>query len=218
MPSNQLRCVAFGAVLASGFFALPRLTAAKDPTLLNASYDVTRELYRDVNAAFVASWKKSSGATVTINQSHGGSIKQARAVIDGLPADVVTMNQALDIDMIAEKGHLLPADWAGRLPNQSVPFTSTIVFLVREGNPKKIRDWADLVRPGVVPVIPNPKTSGTAATATSRPGPPRCAPVAVTRPPRARSWASCSRRSRSWTRAAAARRRPSSSAGSATCC
>ena len=133
--------------------------AAGPTTLLNVSYDVTRELYRDINPAFAASWKKQTGGDVTINQSHGGSSKQARAVIDGLPADVVTMNQALDIDAIAGAG-LLPQDWAGRLPNRSVPFTSTILFLVREGNPKNIHDWADLVRPGVVPIIPNPKTSG----------------------------------------------------------
>lgn len=134
-----------------------RATAAV--TLLNASYDVTRELYRDINPAFAAAWKKETGGDVTINQSHGGSSKQARAVMDGLPADVVTMNQALDIDAIAATG-LLPRDWGERLPNHSVPFNSTILFLVRKGNPKNIRDWADLVRPGVVPVIPNPKTSG----------------------------------------------------------
>jgi len=128
-------------------------------TLLNASYDVTRELYRDINPAFAAAWKKQTGGEVAINQSHGGSSKQARAVIDGLPADVVTMNQALDIDAIAGAG-LLSKDWASRLPNHGVPFTSTILFLVRQGNPKNIHDWADLIRPGVVPIIPNPKTSG----------------------------------------------------------
>jgi len=160
MLSLRIRGLALGAALSCLLLLTASRGMAKDATLLNASYDVTRELYRDVNAAFIASWKKTSGATVTINQSHGGSSKQARAVIEGLQADVVTMNQTLDIDMIAEKGHLLPADWASRLPNQSVPFTSTIIFLVRDGNPKKIRDWADLVRPGVVPIIPNPKTSG----------------------------------------------------------
>lgn len=155
------RCVYFVSTVfvaaISTVAAPPRAAAAT--TLLNASYDVTRELYRDVNPAFAAAWKKQTGSDVTINQSHGGSSKQARAVIDGLQADVVTMNQALDIDAIAATG-LLPQDWAARLPNRSVPFNSTILFLVRKGNPKNIHDWADLIRPGVVPVIPNPKTSG----------------------------------------------------------
>jgi sulfate/thiosulfate-binding protein len=133
---------------------------ARDVTILNASYDVTRELYRDINGAFVAARKQRTGEAVTINQSHGGSSKQARAVVDGLPADVVTMNQALDIDLIVEKSKLIAPDWASRLPNHAVPFTSTVLFLVRKGNPKQIRDWDDLVRPGVVPIIPNPKTSG----------------------------------------------------------
>jgi sulfate transport system substrate-binding protein len=141
--------------------ALTSLPAhARDVTLLNASYDVTRELYKDVNAAFGAAWKRRIGDAVTINQSHGGSSKQARAVIDGLPADVVTMNQALDIDLIAAQSGLLSSDWASRLPNHAVPFTSTILFVVRKGNPKQVRDWEDLVKPGVVPIIPNPKTSG----------------------------------------------------------
>jgi sulfate/thiosulfate-binding protein len=128
-------------------------------TLLNASYDVTRELYRDVNAAFIPLWKQRTGQDLKIDQSHGGSSKQARSVIDGLPADVVTMNQELDIDKISESGLLSPR-WAERLPNRSVPFRLTILFLVRQGNPKQIKDWDDLVRPGVVPIIPNPKTSG----------------------------------------------------------
>ena len=152
-----------GLLLTVGFatvsFSGDPARGATPTTLLNVSYDVTRELYRDINPAFAASWKKQTGGEVTINQSHGGSSKQARGVIDGLPADVVTMNQALDIDAIAGAG-LLPQDWAARLPNHSVPFTSTILFLVRKGNPKNIHDWADLVRPGVVPIIPNPKTSG----------------------------------------------------------
>jgi len=128
-------------------------------TLLNASYDVTRELYRDVNAAFIPLWKQRTGQDLKIDQAHAGSSKQARSVIDGLPADVVTMNQELDIDKISESGLLSP-QWAERLPNRSVPFRSTILFLVRQGNPKQIKDWDDLVRPGVVPIIPNPKTSG----------------------------------------------------------
>jgi sulfate/thiosulfate-binding protein len=135
-------------------------SAPRDVVLLHASYDVTRELYKDINQAFAADWKKRTGQIVVINQSHAGSSKQSRAVIDGLEADVVTMNQALDIDLIADKTNLLPKDWAGKLPNHAVPFTSTILFLVRKGNPKGIKDWSDLVKPGVVPVIPNPKTSG----------------------------------------------------------
>ena len=118
-------------------------------TLLNVSYDVTREFYKEYNPAFAAYWKGKTGETVTINQSHGGSSKQARSVVDGLEADVVTMNQANDIDLLAERGKLIPADWAKRLPHNSAPYTSTTVFLVRKGNPKHIRDWDDLVKPGV---------------------------------------------------------------------
>lgn len=131
-----------------------------DTTLLNVSYDVTREFYKDYNLAFTRYWKQSTGETVTVNQSHGGSSKQARSVIEGLPADVITMNQANDIDVLAQQGGLVPADWAKRLPNNSAPTTSVTVFLVRKGNPKGIKDWADLARPGVSVVIPNPKTSG----------------------------------------------------------
>lgn len=138
------------------------LTAAAQagPTLLNVSYDVAREFYKDVNPAFVKQWKTSAGEDVAINQSHGGSSKQARGVIDGLEADVVTMNQASDIDAIAEKGKLLPTDWAKRLPNNSAPTTSTTVILVRKGNPKGIKEWADLAKPGISVVIPNPKITG----------------------------------------------------------
>jgi sulfate/thiosulfate transport system substrate-binding protein len=131
-----------------------------DTTLLNVSYDVTREFYKDYNVAFTRYWKQSTGETVTVNQSHGGSSKQARSVIEGLPADVITMNQANDIDVLAQQGGLVPTDWAKRLPNNSAPTTSVTVFLVRKGNPKGIKDWADLARPGVSVVIPNPKTSG----------------------------------------------------------
>ena len=133
---------------------------AKDVTLLNVSYDPTRELYQDVNTAFAKFWKEKTGDTVTINQSHGGSGKQARAVIDGLQADVVTLALAYDVDAIHQKAGLLPKDWQSRLPNNSAPYTSTIVFLVRKGNPKGIKDWDDLVRPGISVVTPNPKTSG----------------------------------------------------------
>jgi sulfate transport system substrate-binding protein len=131
-----------------------------DTTLLNVSYDVTREFYQDYNAAFIAHWRAVHGETLAIKQSHGGSSKQARSVLEGLPADVVTMNQAPDIDILSSAGHLLPADWAQRLPDHSAPSTSTILFVVRKGNPKGIQDWADLVKPGVAVIIPNPKTSG----------------------------------------------------------
>src|ERR1035437_8070974 len=129
-------------------------------TLLNVSYDPTRELYQDYNGAFAKYWKAKTGQTVTIQQSHGGSGAQARSVIDGLQADVVTLALAYDIDAISEKAKLLPANWQSRLPNNSTPYTSTIVFLVRKGNPKNIKDWDDLVKPGIVVVTPNPKTSG----------------------------------------------------------
>lgn len=129
-------------------------------SLLNVSYDPTRELYAEFNEAFVAHWKEKTGQSVSIEQSHGGAGKQARAVIDGLPADVVTLALAYDIDAIAEKTGLIPADWQSRLPHNSSPYTSTIVFLVRKGNPKQIKDWDDLVKPGVEVITPNPKTSG----------------------------------------------------------
>jgi sulfate/thiosulfate transport system substrate-binding protein len=129
-------------------------------TLLNVSYDPTRELYQDFNAAFARHWKEKTGAELTLRQSHGGSGKQARSVIDGLEADVVTLALAYDIDAIYENGQLLPKDWQKRLPENSTPYTSTIVFLVRKGNPKGIKDWDDLVKPGIGVITPNPKTSG----------------------------------------------------------
>ena len=147
--------VAGESLLKKGAFA-----QAKPVTLLNVSYDPTRELYKDINAAFAAAWKAKTGQTVTIEQSHGGSGAQARAVIDGLPADVVTLGLAYDIDSIAQRAKLLPADWQKRLPQNSTPYTSTIVFLARKGNPAKINTWADLVRPGVQIIVSNPKTSG----------------------------------------------------------
>ena len=128
--------------------------------LLNVSYDPTRELYKDLGAAFAKQWKAKTGVTVALSTSNGGSGAQARAVIDGLQADVVTLALAADIDAISAKAKLLPADWQKRLPQNSTPYTSTIVFLVRKGNPKKIKDWSDLVKPGVEVVTPNPKTSG----------------------------------------------------------
>jgi len=138
--------------------SLPAVAA--DVTLLNVSYDPTRELYQDFNSAFAKYWQAKTGDNVTIRQSHGGSGKQARSVIDGLEADVVTLALAYDIDEIHARGGLLPKDWQQRLPHNSAPYTSTIVFLVRKGNPKGIRDWDDLVKPGVSVITPNPKTSG----------------------------------------------------------
>ena len=134
--------------------------AQNQVTLLNVSYDPTRELYEDYNKAFAKYWKGKTGQSVVIQQSHGGSGAQSRAVIDGLQADVVTLALAYDIDAIAEKAKLLPADWQARLPNNSTPYTSTIVFLVRKGNPKNIKDWDDVAKPGVQVIVPNPKTSG----------------------------------------------------------
>jgi sulfate/thiosulfate-binding protein len=134
--------------------------AFADTTLLNVSYDPTRELYKDFNAAFAAKWKTDTGETVTIQQSHGGSGKQARSVIDGLEADVVTLALESDIDAIAKNSQKISPDWRARLPNNSAPYTSTIIFLVRKGNPKAINDWGDLVKDGVEVITPNPKTSG----------------------------------------------------------
>ncbi len=157
-----LRPIRRALLLAASALALsaPHAQAQKDLTLLNVSYDPTRELYADVNKAFAAHWKAKTGNTVTIKQSHGGSGKQARSVIDGLDADVVTLALAYDIDELHHKAQLIPADWQKRLPNNASPYTSTIVFLVRKGNPKGIKDWDDLVKPGVSVVTPNPKTSG----------------------------------------------------------
>ena len=135
-------------------------TARADKTLLNVSYDPTREFYAEVNTVFAEQWKQQTGEVLTIQASHGGSGAQARAVIDGLEADVVTLALAYDIDAIAEQAKLLPADWQRRLPDNSAPYTSTIVFLVRAGNPKGIHDWPDLIRPDVKVIAPNPKTSG----------------------------------------------------------
>lgn len=146
------------SLLGAALLAAPAY--AKQIKLLNVSYDPTRELYHEVNAAFSSFWSKKSGDTVSVQQSHAGSGKQARAVIDGLQADVVTLALAYDIDAIAEKAKLLPKDWQKRLPHNSSPYTSTIIFVVRKGNPKGIKDWDDLVKPGVSVITPNPKTSG----------------------------------------------------------
>jgi sulfate transport system substrate-binding protein len=135
-------------------------TARAQLKLLNVSYDPTRELYQDVNKAFAAQWKQKTGQSVDINQSHGGSGKQARSIIDGLEADVATLALAYDIDAIAQNSGRIKSDWLKRLPNNSAPYTSTVVFVVRKGNPRGIKDWADLVKPGTSVVTPNPKTSG----------------------------------------------------------
>ncbi len=140
--------------------AITSKSYAKDIQLLNVSYDPTRELYQEYNKAFAKYWEAKTGDKVTINQSHGGGGKQARAVIDGLQADVVTLAISYDVDQLFEKAKLIPQDWQARLPNNSSPFTSTIVFLVRKGNPKHIQDWDDIVKPGISVVSPNPKTSG----------------------------------------------------------
>jgi sulfate transport system substrate-binding protein len=148
----------FKKILIAGLFIATNAYA--DTNLLNASYDVTREFYKDYNLAFIKYWKQKTGETIAINQSHGGSSKQARAVADGLEADVITMNQSNDVDILYERGKLIPKDWQKRLPNESSPTTSTTVFLVRKGNPKNIQDWEDLIKPNVSIVVPNPKTSG----------------------------------------------------------
>ncbi|MEI6350369.1 MAG: sulfate ABC transporter substrate-binding protein [Verrucomicrobiota bacterium] len=157
---NALSIITAVFLVAVGLGCQRKETAvARGAELLNVSYDPTRELYTDFNAAFGRYWKAKSGQDVSVNQSHGGSGKQARAVIDGLEADVVTLALAYDIDVIAQKG-ILPADWQSRFPSNSAPYTSTIVFLVRKGNPKGIKDWDDLVKPGIQVITPNPKTSG----------------------------------------------------------
>ena len=149
-----------GLAVALAFALAAGSVAARDVTLLNVSYDPTRELYQEVNAAFAQAWKTKTGDNVSVKASHGGSGKQARAIIDGLEADVATLALAQDIDEIAARAQLLPADWQQRLPHRSTPYTSTAIFLVRKGNPKAIRDWGDLIRPGLSVITANPKTSG----------------------------------------------------------
>ncbi|MFJ3045733.1 sulfate ABC transporter substrate-binding protein [Herbaspirillum chlorophenolicum] len=153
---NIIKTIAAALVLAQ----VAHVAQAADISLLNVSYDPTRELYADYNKAFSKYWKEKSGDNLTVKASHGGSGKQGRSVIDGIDADVVTLALAYDIDEISEKAKLLPADWQKRLPHNSSPYTSTIVFLVRKGNPKQIKDWDDLIKPGVSVITPNPKTSG----------------------------------------------------------
>ena len=159
-PNPITRRSGLGLLVAAAMVGLSSRARAAGASLLNVSYDVSREFYKEYNALFAAHWKKTSGEDLTLNQSHGGSSKQARSVIDGLEADVVTMNQANDVDVLADRGKLIPADWAKRLPDNSAPTTSTSVILVRKGNPKQIRDWDDLGRAGISVIIPNPKTSG----------------------------------------------------------
>lgn len=156
-PHSSLRRALLVLAMAAG--STLSVQAAAQTELLNVSYDVARELYKDVNPAFIAAYKAQTGQTVTVKQSHGGSSKQARAVADGLEASVVTMNQANDIDMLADRG-LVAKDWARKFPNNAAPYYSTMVFLVRKGNPKQVRDWQDLARQGVQVIIPNPKTAG----------------------------------------------------------
>ncbi len=157
----RMQCLCLSlSLLALSLSLCPMPVQAATISLLNASYDPTRELYDDYNKAFAAYWLAKTGDTVIVNQSHGGSGKQARAVIDGLAADVVTLALAYDIDALSTQGKLIPANWQTRLPDHSTPYTSTIVFLVRKGNPKKIHDWGDLVRPGIAVITPSPKTSG----------------------------------------------------------
>ncbi|RNF83827.1 sulfate ABC transporter substrate-binding protein [Montanilutibacter psychrotolerans] len=160
--TTRLRTLRTALIAATALLALSAAVSgnAVAAELLNVSYDPTRELYQDVNQAFAAQWKQQTGENLTIRASHGGSGKQARSVIDGLEADVVTLALAADIDALAEKAQLLPANWQSRLPHNSAPYTSTVVFLVRRGNPKQIRDWGDLARPGIGVITPNPKTSG----------------------------------------------------------
>ena len=157
--SASTRRAALAGIAAAFAAALPLPAFAAGTTLLNVSYDVARELYKEINPAFQRAWKQETGEDITVNHSHGGSSKQARAVIDGLDADVVTMNQSSDIDAIA-RAKLIPEDWAKRQPNNSAPTTSVTVILVRKGNPKAIRDWPDLAKPGMSVVIPNPKITG----------------------------------------------------------
>ena len=152
--NSSVRVVVLGLSLFAAGFALA------ETTLLNVSYDVTRELYKDINPAFVKAWEAKTGEKLTVNQSHGGSSKQALSVAGGLEADVVTMNQSTDIDLLVTSGGLVAPNWSKRLPNVASPYTSTTIFLVRKGNPKGIKDWDDLAKPGISVIVPNPKTSG----------------------------------------------------------
>ncbi len=189
---------------------------AKDIQLLNVSYDPTRELYDQYNKAFAAHWKQETGDNVVVRQSHGGSGKQATSVINGIEADVVTLALAYDVDAIAERGRI-DKNWIKRLPDNSAPYTSTIVFLVRKGNPKQIKDWNDLIKPGVSVITPNPKAPAAHAGTIWQPGATRCTTTTAIRPKHRTSSKHCLKTSRCWTPARAAQPTPSSSAASATC-
>lgn len=201
------------SLLAAGFVLA---TSAQAATLLNVSYDVMRDFYKDYNNAFQKHWQAEGGKPLQIQMSHGGSSKQARAVIDGLPADVITMNMATDINALAEHGGLVPQNWAERLPNGSAPFTSATVFIVRKGNPKSLHDWPDLLKDGVQVVVPNPKTSGNGRYTYLSAWGYGCR-TAVTRARPSTSSASCSARPRCSIPAAAPPPPPSSRTRSATC-
>ena len=178
--------------------AVAATAQANEIKLLNVSYDPTRELYAEYNAAFTKYWQAKSGDTVTVSQSHGGSGKQAQSVINGLEADVVTLALAYDIDAISTQAKLLPADWQKRLPNDSTPYTSTIVFLVRKGNPKGIKDWNDVVKKGVSVVVANPKPPAAHAGRISPPTPTRWKRTTTMTPPHATSSASSTKTCRCW--------------------
>jgi sulfate/thiosulfate-binding protein len=218
-PSARLRHALDIALALAAFLTLFAITtfAQAQTTLLNVSYDPTREFYKDVNAAFAAEWKAKTGQALQIRMSHGGSGRQARAVIDGLAADVVTLALAQDVDEVAARTGKIPADWQKRLAHNSAPYTSTIVFLVRKGNPRGVKDWGDLAQPGIGVITPNPKTSGGARWNYLAAGRGRCAPTTATRrrcgPTSRRSSATCP----CSIPARAAPPRPSRSAISATC-
>ena len=215
MRQATIRGIAF-ALVAKAMLLLTA-PAFGQMTLLNVSYDPTRELYSAINKAFVEQWKAKGGADLEIRQSHGGSGRQARSVIDGLDADIVTLALAYDVDAIAERG-LIAADWQKRLPANSAPYTSTVVFLVRKGNPKNIRGWDDLVRPGIGVVTPNPKTSGGARWNISPHGPMRATATAVTMRGRPLSSRRCSAMLQFSIRARAGRRSLSCNGGRAMSC
>ena len=204
MP-NRFRTLGLGLLVAVSALAA-RPAPAAVVTLVNVSYDATRELYEDFNRAFASYWEAQTGDTVIVRQSHGGSGQQARSVIDGLQADVVTLALASDIDAIARHDNLLADNWQTRLPQNSTPYTSTIVFLVRKGNPLHILDWNDLVRTGVKVITANPKTSGERAGVIWRPGPTRSSSRALPRPRRRTSSTSSTGMWRCSTRARAPRR------------
>ncbi len=217
MTARRRSFLAAGVALGASAASWPsRAQTQASVVLTNVSYDPTRELYRAVNDAFAGEWQRSAGQKVTVRTSHGGSGRQARSVIDGLEADVVTLALAGDIDAIARDSKRLPENWQARLPNNSCPYTSTIVFLVRKGNPKSIKEWPDLARPGVSVITPNPKTSGGARWTISRPGPTNSNGRRATRPPPAGWSKESSETSRSSTPERADRRRPSPSVLSAT--